>query len=493
MDRPDGRRRGNPHVRHPLPHGRAAASGPSSPSTTCGSTACRPRRCGSCPTSTIPWQTYEFLTRCSQIPRPERIRSDSSSRPDNSGAFPPTPWRRPGRRRSLGHLCRSSTEPLFNDYWTPAGRHRLRATSSARPSASATGTCWSRARCGWSGAGSGGGYFTVLTPPDGAAPTKRIVFRSRFVHLAVGYPGLKFLPDLQEFREKHGDYQHVVNAYEPHEHVYEFLKTRPGTVVVRGGGIVASRVLQRLFDDRERLTPADPDRPHLPHLRHRLARAAPVVAPQGRRRLGLPGLQLPQVGVGRPAQGRDAQARGRRRGRRSTSRWAAPTPPTAGAGRSRCARAARAATTTPCRAPSTGCEPGPDGQLVSYVRSGDGIASEPVVRLHHRLHRPGGRHRRAPGLRRPARARRGGPQPGRPARRRAALRGQGHGQRRRRALRLGHRPPSAATSPASTPSSACRSPPRRSPTTWRGAGSCRRSGRCGRPRSGSSGPATRRS
>ena len=65
------------------------------------------------------------------------------------------------------------------------------------------------------------------------------------MHVAVGYPGLKFLPDLQEFRTKHQDYTHVVNAYEPHEHVYEFLRTRPGTVMLRGGGIVASRVLQR--------------------------------------------------------------------------------------------------------------------------------------------------------------------------------------------------------------------------------------------------------
>ena len=98
----------------------------------------------------------------------------------------------------------------------------------------------------------GGGYFTILTPPEGATPTKRIAFRSRFVHIAVGYPGLRYLPDLQEFRERYGDFQHVVNAYEPHEHVYEHFKTTPGTVIVRGGGIVASRVLQRLFDDREK-------------------------------------------------------------------------------------------------------------------------------------------------------------------------------------------------------------------------------------------------
>jgi hypothetical protein len=98
----------------------------------------------------------------------------------------------------------------------------------------------------------GAGYFTILTPPDGTSPTKRVAFRSRFVHLAVGYPGLRFLPDLQEYRTRYKDYARVVNAYEPHEHVYEDLKRRPGTVVVRGGGVVASRVLQRLIDDRNR-------------------------------------------------------------------------------------------------------------------------------------------------------------------------------------------------------------------------------------------------
>src|ERR1700739_1128223 len=39
----------------------------------------------------VPWQTYEYLTRVSQIPRQERIRSDSASRPDNIWGFPPSP------------------------------------------------------------------------------------------------------------------------------------------------------------------------------------------------------------------------------------------------------------------------------------------------------------------------------------------------------------------------------------------------------------------
>ena len=37
-----------------------------------------------------------------------------------------------------------------------------------------------------------------------------------------------------------------------HEYLYDELKRRKSTVLVRGSGIVASRVLQRLLDDIER-------------------------------------------------------------------------------------------------------------------------------------------------------------------------------------------------------------------------------------------------
>lgn len=194
-----------------------------------------------------PWQTYQYLTRVSQIPEPERIRSDSSSRPDNIWGFPSYALAEAWRDRTLRPLVHVLGEPVFSDYWTPragdvfAGLRRESARIGYDAMVAKGVVRMVRKR-------DQGGYFTVLTPPDG--PTRRVAYRSRFVHLAVGYPGLRFLPDLQKFREEHGDFEHVVNAYEPHEHVYEFLKTRPGTVLVRGGGIVASRVLQRLMDDR---------------------------------------------------------------------------------------------------------------------------------------------------------------------------------------------------------------------------------------------------
>src|SRR5260370_24046005 len=52
----------------------------------------------------FPWQTYEYLTRVSQIPRPERIRSDSASRPDNIWGFPSYALAEAMRGKSLAAL-----------------------------------------------------------------------------------------------------------------------------------------------------------------------------------------------------------------------------------------------------------------------------------------------------------------------------------------------------------------------------------------------------
>jgi len=197
-----------------------------------------------------PWQTYEYLTRCSQIPEGERLRSDSSSMPNNLWGFPSYALQETWEDKSLASLWNVFSEPIFCDYWTPRAGMVFRGL---RKEADRIGY--------WDTVVKGqvrmirrrhdGGYFTILTPPAGTAPTHRVAFRSRVVHVAFGYPGLKFLPDLQEYREKYKDHERVVNAYEPHEHVYAELQRRSGVVVVRGGGIVASRVLQRLIDDRD--------------------------------------------------------------------------------------------------------------------------------------------------------------------------------------------------------------------------------------------------
>src|SRR5215468_275800 len=199
----------------------------------------------------FPWQTYEYLTRVSQIPRGERIRSDSASRPDNIWGFPSYALAEAVRDRTLRPLWQVLVEPIWDDYYTPkagqvfAGLER-EAKRIGYQQMVVQGQVRMVRRC------RGGGYFTILTPPSGDAQTQRVAYQSQFVHLAVGYPGLRFLPELQEFRTEQQDFHHVVSAYEDHEHIYNLARTKHVVVMLRGGGIVASRVLQRLMDDRAR-------------------------------------------------------------------------------------------------------------------------------------------------------------------------------------------------------------------------------------------------
>jgi len=198
----------------------------------------------------FPWQTYEYLTRVSQIPRSARIRSDSASRPDNLWGFPSYALTEAWQEKNWRELWHVFAEPMWADFYTPkAGRVFQGMERESK-------------RIGWDQMlvkgqvrmvrkRQGGGYFIILTPKAGATPTKRVAYRAEYVHLAVGYPGLRYLKELQDFRTEHQDFYHVVSAYEEHEHIYEAARTKPITVMLRGGGIVASRVLQRLMDDRE--------------------------------------------------------------------------------------------------------------------------------------------------------------------------------------------------------------------------------------------------
>ncbi|MEO6203987.1 MAG: hypothetical protein ABIO67_01185, partial [Mycobacteriales bacterium] len=71
----------------------------------------------------VPWSTYEYLTRNSQIPRTERLRSDSASTPDNIWGFPSYAVREAlsgkGLKDKLFPLWNVATEPILSKYYTP--------------------------------------------------------------------------------------------------------------------------------------------------------------------------------------------------------------------------------------------------------------------------------------------------------------------------------------------------------------------------------------
>ncbi len=199
-----------------------------------------------------PWQNYKYLTEVSQIPASGRLRSDSASCPDSIWAFPSYAVREAFAARRpkefAAPLWNVLTEPVFCDFWTPRAGDMFRAM---RREANRIGY-WegvTHGQVAMTHRRQGGGYFTVLMPRHG--PERHIAYRSRFVHFSVGYPGLRFLDDLQEYRSSSGDHHRVVNAYEPHEHVYAEINRRGGTVLVRGSGIVASQILDRLITDRD--------------------------------------------------------------------------------------------------------------------------------------------------------------------------------------------------------------------------------------------------
>lgn len=197
-----------------------------------------------------PSETYEHLADNSQIPQHERLRSDSGSVLDCIWGWPGYALRESWAKRSAGPAWQVATEPILADFFTPQAGQVYRSVDREAERIS-WGAMLTKGIVRTIRRRQGGDYFVLYTPADRTSGTKRVALQTKYVHVAVGYPGLKMLPDLQDYRERTSDLGSVVNAYHPHGHVYEEMQKRPTTVLIRGSGIVASRVLQRIIDDRD--------------------------------------------------------------------------------------------------------------------------------------------------------------------------------------------------------------------------------------------------
>ena len=207
-----------------------------------------------------PYAKYERLCRNSQIPDDERIRSNSISAPDNVWGFPGYASRElvrdllQGRLAGLKHVLQVFGEPALTESYTPRTIDVYRSFDVEAK------------RIGWDDMWIWGQvvglrktdderYVIAYRIPSAHAPDLSPEQRERFIvtryaQLATGYPASNFLPDLQEFRHAHPNSHAVVNAYEPHDDVYRSLEQKGGTILIRGRGIVASRVIQRVFEAR---------------------------------------------------------------------------------------------------------------------------------------------------------------------------------------------------------------------------------------------------
>jgi len=216
----------------------------------------RPAHVMSIGMETKPYARYQRLCRQSQIADANRLRSDSGATPDNVWGYPGYAVREAVRDtlklrvdRGIKWMKQIFGEPILNQAYTPKSGNVFASMEREAK------------RIGWKDIHrigrvhavrktTKGNYavFYTLRTKDGYQD--RCVI-AQYVHLAVGYPAVRVLPELQRYLQATGDNYHAVNAYENHEHVYQHLAEHGGLVVVRGRGIVSSRILQRLFEVRK--------------------------------------------------------------------------------------------------------------------------------------------------------------------------------------------------------------------------------------------------
>jgi len=201
-----------------------------------------------------PYARYKRLCLNSQIPLHERLRSNSDSCPDNIWGWPSYALREAWHESTKGQLSSAMkflwqvfSEPTFAETYTPRAGNVFDSIDRETH------------RIGWEQIYRYGRVRAIRQTNDGRygiaysrGPGSYAFMISRYLHLATGYPAIQFLPDLQAYREKYQDFKTVINAYEEHNHVYEQLEKQGGTVLIRGRGIVASRIFQRIYEARER-------------------------------------------------------------------------------------------------------------------------------------------------------------------------------------------------------------------------------------------------
>lgn len=203
--------------------------------------------------TTLPYTRFRQLCHHSQIHDNDRIRSDSGSRLDNLWGWPGygleemvDEARQGAWRKAIGLGWQLLTEPFLADTYAPratAVYHSIQREMR---------------RIGWQHMvrqgeicalrqTDNGRYLIAYLPPNSSTPHLHL---TTYLHLALGYSDLNLTPEIETFRRQSGKLRLVVQAYEPHEHIYRQLAQRGGLLLLRGRGIVAARVLQRLDDIR---------------------------------------------------------------------------------------------------------------------------------------------------------------------------------------------------------------------------------------------------
>jgi hypothetical protein len=206
----------------------------------------------------IPYARFRQLCRASQISDQERVRSDSSARPDNIWGWPGYALQEivdsifEGRLRAAGRIAwQIFGEPTLANTYAPDAETVYQAINREMKRISWEQMFQQGEICAIRQTDDGrfAAIYLPTTGQNGQGPRAVI---APFLHLALGYPGICLTPAAQQYRETYGELRHVVQAYENHEHIYARLGRQGGVVILRGRGIVASRILHHLDEIRQK-------------------------------------------------------------------------------------------------------------------------------------------------------------------------------------------------------------------------------------------------
>jgi pSer/pThr/pTyr-binding forkhead associated (FHA) protein len=200
-----------------------------------------------------PSSRYEQLCLNAQIYHQDRLRSPSDACPDNLWGFPSY-----ATLEAMEDMAKGKLRSALTYLWQVFAEPNLASTYTPKSGMVIAAIDREAARISWSKMHQCGEVRSIRQTTDGRyviiytqAQTNDLACKIvRYLHLATGYPALQFLPDLKEYRDRTQDFKTVVNAYEPHEHIYESLAKNGGTVLLRGTGIVAARILYKIYTIR---------------------------------------------------------------------------------------------------------------------------------------------------------------------------------------------------------------------------------------------------
>lgn len=204
-----------------------------------------------------PYARFQRLCNHSQIFGTERIRSDSGAMPDNLWGWP-------------GYAVREIADLLRQHQWAEAGRIAwqiftepvLADTYAPRAERVFAGIEQEMKRIGWQRMfclgevcairqTDDGRYVVAYLPTGGGNGRFPHFYVAPYLHLSLGYPGIRLTPETQAYRRAYQELCLVAQAYEDHEHIYQQLTKQGGLLILRGRGIVASRILQRVDEIRQ--------------------------------------------------------------------------------------------------------------------------------------------------------------------------------------------------------------------------------------------------